>query len=117
VKIPNHPVLAKFVMDHKMTGIRKAPDYVRSLKGLWPIRAREGKGRREFITSSVPRNSVVQKRKAAIFSETTEKTYFSAVYGNPGDCNFILINLLSVTECPNCLISLFQAPHLWIISI
>jgi hypothetical protein len=42
-KIPSHSVLATHVVDHKMTGINKAPDYVRKLKRLWPIRAREGK--------------------------------------------------------------------------
>jgi len=87
-------VLATHVMDHKMTGIRKTPDYVRRLKGLW---TELEKGRTEFIPSSVPRSSVTLKRKAAGFSETTEKTYFSAVYCNPGDYNFILINLLKIT--------------------
>jgi len=31
-KIPRHPALVTHVMDHKVTGIRKAPDYVRRLK-------------------------------------------------------------------------------------
>jgi hypothetical protein len=66
------------------------------------------KGERAFIPSTVPRNSVTLKRKAAGFFETTEKTYFSAVYGNPADCNFILINLLHTTECPNCLNRYFR---------
>jgi len=39
-KIPSLPVLATHVMDHYMSGIKNVPDYGRSLKGTWQIRAR-----------------------------------------------------------------------------
>jgi hypothetical protein len=84
-KIPRHPVLASLRMDDKITGIRKPVDYIRRLKGLWPIRVREGN---EGVYTLVSlRNSVALRRKATGFPETTEKSHFSARCNSPDDYN------------------------------
>jgi hypothetical protein len=67
-RILSHPVLAAFRMEDKITEIRKPVHYIRGLKGLWPIRAREGEDGVYTL-----RNSVTLRKKATGFPETTEK--------------------------------------------